>query len=649
MIAVSPAFTDAAAARKRRPKAKVKITWTDPYVDIAVDVTASSVGATSWEDQVVDLIKETPHKWLILDGLSALDGTFWIAPGTQEEANANQFGWYSEEVSDGSGDFATPPELLVEFAARTVNTLRFVGEPTIGEYPVDFDIYVYENGESGANYSYVSNVTGNTLVEYTEDISAEELFDVTSIKLVVSKWSQANTICKIIEAFEAITDTLYGDSISSMTITEEREIRDGTLPVGNITANLLDLELQNVKIVRGGNQVIDPFFPENDNSYLKNFMLPNRRVEAFLGFRLADLTIEYVSCGTFWTGEWSISDKNFSVSVSCLDRIGLLKQSIFVCDVLFENENLKTIAEYVLQHAKDNIPMLDLTWEVSDDLSDFIVPTAWFDKKDYSATLRDIAEACLGQCYMRKDDVLVITGYTENVATTTDLTITKSMYFERNQPSNLKDLANYIEVETQPIVPSEEVTNVYSSGSFIPIDASATHLNVEIKYSETPVSNAVASISEVESGIDVVISSVVYYPWGAVMTIVNNTASAGSYKISVSGNVYSVYGQETIVRQDDQSIFEHGTFPYKFPVNHLVQSSAVATLIAENLLSSYKNQRRDIILEWIGTPVLELGDQINAPEYQRGIINNTAEFKVIKNILSFDGTLRETTTGRKVL
>jgi hypothetical protein len=47
--------------------------------------------------------------------------------------------------------------------------------------------------------------------------------------------------------------------------------------------------------------------------------------------------------------------------------------------------------------------------------------------------------------------------------------------------------------------------------------------------------------------------------------------------------------------------------------------------------------------------VLELGDQINAPEYQRGTINNTGEFKVIKNVISFDGTLRETTTGRKVV
>jgi hypothetical protein len=648
MITVSPEFTAAAAATRRRAKAKVDITWTDPYVDIAVDVTASSVGATSWEDQCADLIKETPHKYFILDGLSTLDGTFWIAPGTQVEANANQFGWYSAEVCDANGDFSTPPELLVEFAARTVMTLRFVAEPTISEYPVDFEMYVYENGESGSNYSYYTEVTGNSLVEYTKDISAEELFDVTSIKLVINKWSQANTICKIVEAFEAITDTLFGDSISSMTITEEREIRDGTLPVGNVAANMLDIEFQNVKIVRGGNSVIDPFFPENDASYLKNFMLPNRRVKPYVGFRLPDLTVEYVCCGTFWTGEWQISDKNFSVSVSCLDRLGLLKQSIFECDTLFVGENLKTIAEYVLQYAKDNIPMLDLAWEISDDLEDFVIPLAWFNKKDYAATLRDITEACLGQCYMRKDDVLVITGYSENVSTTTDFTITKSMYFDRSQPSNIKDIANYIEVETQPLTESSDVVNVYTSASFVPIDASGSQANVEVRYTETPVSNATASISEVTGGIDVVISGVNYYPWGAVMTIVNNTASAGSYKISVTGNVYTVYGQETIVRQDDQSIFEHGTFPYRMPINHLVQSTAVATTIAENLLLSYKNQRRDIILQWIGTPALELGDQINAPEYQRGSINNTGEFKVIKNVINFDGTLRETTTGRKV-
>ena len=646
---LSAAFLAAQTTTIRDPEAKVQITWTDPYVDLAVDVTTNSKGGTSWEDQCADLIKETPHKYAITDGIHPIDGTTWIAPGTQEEANANQFGWYSAAVADGDGDFSEPyPTLTVEYVARALFTLRVVGEPTIEEYPVDFDIEVYENGEE-VTPSFVSNVTGNTLVEYIEDITAENLYNVTMVKLIIKKWSVGNTIAKIIETFEAITDVLNGDVIKSIRIIEEREIKDGSLPVGNISANSLDLELQNIKIMRGGSPVIDPFFPGNDNSYLKNFMLPNRRVTAFLGFRLPDGTAEYINSGTFWTKEWDIKDTSPTVSVSCLDRIGLLKKNIFNCPVVFVDENLKTIAEYVLQHAKDNIPMLDLVWDVSDDLEDFIIPLAWFDKKDYAATLRDITEAALGQAYMSKTDVLIIEGYTKNTDTATDLSITKKMYFDKSQPSNIDDISNYIEVKPQPVQPAAEESTVYESGEPIDIEASATISDIEIQYSELPVTDAEAEIVDTTGDITVnIVGTPEYYPWGVVLTVQNITASAGTFKIRVKGIVYIVVDVEPVIRQDDQSIFENGKFPYKFPVNHLVQSVEVATIIAESLLASYKQQRRDASIQWRGDLRLELGDQINAPEYQRGTINNTGEFKVVKNVIDYDGSLRFSTDGRKV-
>jgi hypothetical protein len=125
MKSVSPAFSTAIAASKRWPKAKVDILWTDAFVNSGMVVestdyarSAETTGTLkfSWHDpQLVDTVKATPHKYLILDGSSVCDGTFFCAPDTAELAALNQFGWYSESIGDEFGDFETSPSATVVF------------------------------------------------------------------------------------------------------------------------------------------------------------------------------------------------------------------------------------------------------------------------------------------------------------------------------------------------------------------------------------------------------------------------------------------------------------------------------------------------------------------------------------------------------
>jgi hypothetical protein len=72
---------------------------------------------------------------------------------------------------------------------------------------------------------------------------------------------------------------------------------------------------------------------------------------------------------------------------------------------------LKTLAETVLTDAKAKVLILsDMTWNIDVELDDFIIPIAYFPRQDYFKCLKQIAEACRGQVFMSRSDVLTITG-----------------------------------------------------------------------------------------------------------------------------------------------------------------------------------------------------------------------------------------------
>jgi len=640
MIATTGAFDTAVVANPRKPKCKIDVLWTDPYVQSGIVVSSSDVNHTSWEDpQVVDLGETPAHKYFILDGTTVLDGTYYLAPSTISEANENQMGWYSETVADGSGDFSPYPELTITFPARAINSLLVVGDSVLDQYPVDFDVYVYE----GAVEALHEVVTGNAIVRYTKDVSDEGITSATSMKLVIKKWSDSDTISKILEFFETLTTTFYDDDIVSINILEEREIRDASLPVGNISSNELDLELQNINMTLSGSDIENPLFPDNANSPLHNLVKPNRRITAYLGFDGA----EYIQVGVFWTGDWSVKDDSFSVTVPARDRLDLLRRAEFRCDELFENTTLYALAEYVLEHARDYIPLIDMTWDIDEELQNYTVPYAWFEKTNYMAALRDIAEAAMGQVYMSKDDVVIVESYLANHPDASDLTITKSQYFTRQQPSNTDDLSNYIEVETQPLLPADEESDILLTDE-IEIGASETLSDLEFHFTRAPATVLEEDITfeEETGGVSLSLSDVTIYPWGMIVTITEGSGNAGTFKLKAIGIEYSVRGSETVVSQDAESIKENGKRTYKFNNNHLVQTRVLALTISSTLLSTYKDERKDITLNWIGNPALELGDTITAPVYVPDSLTDI--FVVYKQRLSFDGALHCVTYGRRV-
>jgi hypothetical protein len=214
-------------------------------------------------------------------------------------------------------------------------------------------------------------------------------------------------------------------------------------------------------------------------------------------------------------------------------------------------------------------------------------------------------------------------------------------YFSLSTPSRQGQLANEIIVDTQPLRPSA-TTEVYRSNELITVSAGKT-VNIVVHYNQPPVIGAMARL---EGATDTDILTADFYGWGAEIVLYNAGMADEQVTLIIEGQPLQVQNKERAMTRDEASIRDNGRLRYEFPANHLVQSLPVAQQIADSLLASYKDPRRDVRLEWRGNPALELGDLITVPESpdktRRGY------FVVVRQELTWAGALSAVVEGRRV-
>lgn len=346
----------------------------------------------------------------------------------------------------------------------------------------------------------------------------------------------------------------------------------------------------------------------------------------------------WLPLGTFWSGDWNAPEEEIWTHTTGRDRLELLRKSTYSVSEVAQNTTLYDLAVAVLQDA-------GLTAEeywVDTELQDYDVPYAWFEPISHREALRRIAEACLGQVYADRNGVIRVEGpsFLAGQASSV-LTAGRDDFFRKDHPVKWSEIANYIEVETQPLRPAAAAEEVYRSNDAVSIDASEVK-TLTVFFNEPPVIESVASLED--QGIDTSITDATYYAWGATIEVTNSGGGADTFTLVITGKLLTVLNKERAVAQDVDSITDNGKLRYKFPDNPLVQTLAVAQDIADRLLAAYKNPRRDIELEWRGNPALILADRITAPDYKDV---SQADYHVISQTLEFDGGLRSTVKGRK--
>lgn len=340
--------------------------------------------------------------------------------------------------------------------------------------------------------------------------------------------------------------------------------------------------------------------------------------------------LAYIPLGVFWNLDWLVPDGDIYAQTTGRDRLELLKYSTYSNNQVKQNITLYDLAADVL----NDYPLNPEEYSIDNELQNIVIPYAYFTSQSHQEALRKIAEAALGQVYCDREGIIRLEGFSflQN-KTTSELEITRDDYFSKDNPTNYSQIANYIEVETQPLKPDAE-QEVYRSNEPVSIAAGETK-TITAYYTEEPCIDATASIEGTGS-----IVEATYYSWGATVKVTSDTA--GTFELVINAKPLKVQGAEKIVAKDEDSIREHGVIKYTFPKNPLVQTREIAQQIADNLLEYYKEPRRDLSLEWRGNPALLLGDRITLTDKY-----SSQDFFVVKQEIEYDGGLRATLEGRK--
>lgn len=408
MISVTTDFENAALANYRKPKAKVKVTWTDSSIDTTLITTSNDDNRRTLNQQVTDGIDVTTRKWAHLNNTIVADGTFFPCPTLPSEG---QMGFYGATACDGSGVWpGTNPLLTVEFTSRAILDLQLTGDTVYNEYPVDFTIRLY----NGVSLLATHAITGNTLITQDIDLSSYNIVSCDKFTLEIIKWSAINQVAKINECYASIIDTYYGDEIVDISIIEEMQVENGSLPIGNISSNQLSLSLSddNRRFQYG-----------NTNSLYHTFLKKNRKIQVWLGFVLpsgssdvssGDYIVEtidgekvgFLPYGLYWSDDWNADIKQAFISTTARDLMEILRTTDYDKSPIWENKTLYEIAVDVMVQAESEI--VGLNYVIDTDLQNYTVPLGWFPSQSYFQVIKDIVSAGMSIAYVDRTGILYI-------------------------------------------------------------------------------------------------------------------------------------------------------------------------------------------------------------------------------------------------
>ncbi len=597
---------------------KVEITYSDPYRDETMTITASGTAFGSDVNDTSDNLEGCTKDWFEV-GVSKLDGVSYAVPGDE-----GSVGWWSDVISDASGNISPAAVLtVVLIEPTTVPNLKVIGDDVKGEYPVDFVITLYDATDT---LLHTETVTGNASWEWRKTLSSA-IEGVTKLVLTITKINTPLTNAKITEFYTAYYETYYDDDLFGINLLEEMDYESGTLPIGNISANEIAVRLNNYN---------RKFTPGNPNSSVAPLMLKNRRIQAWLGVDFRETT-EWHSLGVFWSTDWNTPDDEVWAEVVGFDRLEFLRTTTYAPHAVFTDYSLYDLFESVLQDG--GVQVTD--YEIDSALDSVTIPYAWFDEVTHRYALQKLAEAGLAMVYCDRDGKIVVKQYTEPATTAFDFD--EDNIFTKEHPLAWSEMANSIEVTATPLAASAQ-TEIYADLEEFAIGADEQVTKFYI-FTHAPCTD-VQQPTFTQSGADIHIETYTVYAWAVSVTFHNSGGTSQNVTgVSVEGKKLENAGKVRATAEDAASISSNGKVAVSID-NDFIQSTARAQDIADAILASYKDPRRDVTLKARGHIALNLGDKVSAPDFQDSVFD---DFIIVRQELEWNGRLQETVTARRAI
>ena len=583
----------------RKVYGKVEIVYADEELSRDVKVAVSANSEISHPAEVYKPPYKPTVKACTMDGNSTMDGTF------QMMSDELVVGWWSGKLADSSGVFARKPYIELSFGMRPIVFWRVIGDEKLHQYPVDFTLQYKRNG----TIVKTDTITGNTEVEV---IVNPKIADITSVRMTISKWNTPNACAKILRFFERVYETYEGKDLLSFEVGEELCSLEGNF---NINSDSMTVCIYNE----------DRKF---DKGYLRTLMLLDRKLYPFIGIENGG-KIEFKPLGVFYSDEWDIPQDSQWVKCTATDRLMRLQIKTYVGFPLVENVSLYEIAEDILTKMGVN----PTEYQITERLKDFVVEMALLPKTTGWDALQEIANAGLCKVFIDRENRIVI-KCEDDAPVNSRIEINPGNMFSYKSNISLTDFSNSVSVDYCEISIKDDIIDVAESE--IRLEPNETKMitidyTSEVAYPSAVSSNVAVRIISFGSGVN-----------SCTCVLRNNTGTAQTTVITVSGNAIDI-NTRTVTVRDEESIFLYGIVEYSHPTSELVQSHEQAEYMATLLLNRMKAGEGSITAEWRGDPALEVGLAYDSIDRFGDKENLICEY----NKFSYDGGLKQETRGRK--
>lgn len=698
MYPVTQEFNEKILQKVRQVYGKVQVDYTDPFLDQSIATEANELANISHPQQTTDGIQEPPVKVASLDGSWILDSSYGIVD------NESHIGWWGSQLSGQDGSFVVPyPKLTVIFQSRPIHSLKVIGDKLRVEYPVDFNIKVYDDTN---NLLHTEIIAGNTKIIWEKEIDV--ITQAAKLELEIIKWSSANRQVKILEFFTSVQEIYEGKELIKLELLEERDTGSEGIPVGNIASNELTLILNNKS---------RKFDAGNTQSPLYNLLKPNRRIRAWLGIEKDDKSKEFVPLGTFWSGDWDAPEDGVTATVKARDSFKFLEETTYENTTIRANLSLYDLAIDILVDAG----LKPEEYWVDEGLKDYVIPFVPRFSESHREALRKVANACLGQAYCDRDNVIKIESskqseelYDIQVSENANISYPNQLTDGILNPDALYAVldGSWILDGSYELAPTEEGLQMGWWGAQLSDEngyftapyptATATFLGKALEMvrivgdslrGEYPVDYTIRVYNSSNSllaehnivGNTKVVSEVVIpeNPTNATKIILEITKWSHpgrqakilefkdiTYKLEITPKDYfkknnpakhsnmanyvevvahpidaqgNSLDEIKVIVKDVDSITKNGQIKYVFPNNPLIQTQELAQEIANAILTNFKDPRRDLTLEWRGNPALLLGNIITVDDSKE-----KNDYKAVKQEFEYAGYLRMRTFGRRL-
>lgn len=708
MYPVSNEFMEQMKSPERQTFGKVVIDYTDPFIDQSINVTVNEQANVSYPAQVADGVEAVPYKYASLDGSWVLGEGYCLAPAPDEIENF-QMGWWGAQLAGISGVFTSPyPALTLNFLSRPIHSLKVVGDSARCEYPVDFVVKLYN---AAGILLYSETVAGNTLVSWTKQLESS-VSSVVKMTLEISKWSHPGRQVKITEFFTSVQQIYEGKDIISISLLEEMESSIGPLPIGNISSNEINVKLSNLNRWFDAGNTESPLYNllkpnrrirawvgiEKEDEEMEmvpmgtfwsgDWDAPEDGVIAqttgrdrmefldqgefaagpFTDITLYDLAAEVFTDAGLTYGEYWIDSELMNYTVpyvkpdsqthrewirriveACLGRGYCDRENVIRIEgsKQVEELNLVTVNEQANisypEQVTDGVEVpsakyasLDGSWVLGEgySLAPALDETESFEMGWWGSALSGIDgmfttpyPLLTVSFFERAIEAVKVVGDTLRGEYPVDFTI------------RVYDATNML-LSTQDITGNDQVSNVIQ----IPENPTrATKMTLEISKWSHP-GRQVKIVEFLNTAYPLEITPADYFRK-------NNPAKYGELVNCVDVEYQPVNpdgsdGEKGKVSvRDEISISENSVLKFSFPTNPLIQTEEMAQDIAEKILAEYgQDPRRNLELEWRGNPALNLGNTMTVAD-----TNEQNNYKIIRQEIDYDGTLRAQLNGRKVI